>query len=417
MPSDVRRAEARRLTVLLLLLALTGCRLERHTAKWTVKAPTPFGGRFAVVGDGVVLPHHSDERADVLSCFALADGRLRWQVPLENFQVGSALSGVLPIADPDGASIYVAQGSNLARFSMTDGALRWDTQVPPKEPFESFTIGHSPVVMGQRLYLLSRSARVVAVDRGTGAMLFRTHDTESATDLAVRAGTVITRSLEQSDVRAHDAQTGAPLWQRAMSAPFPITTRLETSLRLAPDNGLYFVLDGQRALLALDPRTGAVRWEQPIQGLASYAMAGTVVVLTDSASVRGLDATNGSVRWRHPTGGLSVVAPLDDTTALLALSTRMCTVDAASGTLRRHGRHRLHEQDGVLDARGGLVVMTTDGVARLFRRDGDDLADVRIGESLPRLGDQARHGLRQATIAAKGAVTFNTANEIERYGR
>jgi hypothetical protein len=45
--------------------------------------------------------------------------------------------------------------------------------VPKQEPFEDFTIGTPPVVVGERVYLLSRHCRAVTVDRRNGELVFR----------------------------------------------------------------------------------------------------------------------------------------------------------------------------------------------------------------------------------------------------
>jgi outer membrane protein assembly factor BamB len=412
------RRAARCLVGLLASLALSGCQGDRLKARWRADTHAPFGESFVVAGDAVVVTDVSDDREDVLRCFALADGAARWQVPLgEGFIVGSALGPILLGADPDGAAVYAAQGTWAASFSVADGALRWGGQVPPQEPFEAYARGLR--VVGERLYLISRDSRLVAIDRRTGEMVFRTDDQEDAWDLKVRDGAVITRSNETSDVRAHDAQTGAPLWQRVLAARSPISNRLEKSIELAPDRGAYLVVDGERALLALDPRTGAVRWVQPVVGLASFAWAGDGVVVGDSASVRGLDPATGAVRWSRPTGGLSLVAPLDDKTALLVLSTSVSTVEARTGSVHKRGRiNSLHEQDQVIDARAGLVVFTTDnGVARLYQHERPRLFRLSIASLLAHVFRPGRHGVTQAAIAGRGAVTFNTAHEVERFAR
>lgn len=413
-----RRAEFfprcfRSLAILFLTLALFGCELSRHKPLWTATTQAPLGSPFALVRGGVVIPNEADDHSDLLSCFGITDGAARWHVPLDDFIVGIG-SSIYVSADPDGSAVYVAQGADVASFGADDGVKRWSQRVLG----EYFSTEDTAAVVGERLYLLSRpGSRVVAFDRRDGALAFRTADYEGAQDLTVRDGALITRSAEVNDVRAHDALTGAPLWRRTLTEPFATTTRLAMSIKLAPDRGPYLVVDGTRNVLALDARTGAVRWQRPVLGLTSYAWAGATVVVTDSASVRGIDAATGAVRWRHPTDGISFAAPLDDTTALLALPTWICTVDVASGAIRQHFYHELHEQDGVLDARRGFAVLTLGNVAWLYQRDGKRLFESRIGEVLPRFLQPAAHGIQKATIAGTGAVTFNTAHELERFTR
>lgn len=405
----------------LLSLALApGCsNMSSKKSQWRIKTEAPLNARLALAGDGMVITSFGPARSDRLSRFALADGAEGWQVPLDDFALGSAVGGVQIAADPDGSAVYLAQSSMVASFAASDGGKRWAVQVPASEPFESFTIPHTPGFSDGRMFLLSRHSRVVALERQGGTLLFRTDDHDPAVDLVVRGGAVITRSLEAHDVRAHDAATGQPLWTHKMSGPFADTARLATSIALAsrrPDDGLYLVIDAERALLALDAKTGAVRWELPVVGLASFAFAGARLVVADSESVRGVDPASGEVAWQEPTGGLSLVAPLDASSALLHLPSATCTVDVATGTIREHASHALGEQDRVLDAGDAGVAMTTDnGTARLFWRDGDKLAEITIGETTARPGAASAHGLEQAIVTRDGVVTFNTAHEIERF--
>ena len=417
-----RRSRTRSIVFVLALLslaAISGCKMNPQNSPWRTKTEAPLNARLVLAGDGMVITNHGPGRSDRLSSFALGDGTERWQVPLDDFVLGSAAGGVQMGATPDGAAVFIAQDSMVASFATASGDKRWAAQVPAAQPFESFTVPHAPRVSGERLFLLSRRSRVVALDPGDGKLLFRTEDHDTAVDLVVLGGAVITRSLEAHDVRAHDATTGQPLWQRAMSGPFASTARLATSIELAsqrPDDGPYLVIDAERALLALDPRSGAVRWELPVVGLASFAFAGKRLVVTDSASVRGLDPSSGEVMWQHETGGLSLVAPLDAASVLLQLASATCTVDVDTGVIREQARHALGEQDRILDARDGSVAMTTDnGTARLFWRDGDKLAELTIGETAARPGAPSAHGVEQAILTADGAVTLNTAHEIERF--
>jgi hypothetical protein len=91
-----------------------------------------------------------------------------------------------------------------------------------------------------------------------------------------------------------------------------------------------------QAALELEARTGAVRWELPVTVLASFAFAGSRLVVADSSSVRGVDPASGDVAWQHPTNGLSLVAPLDAGSVLLHLAGATCTVDVARRPWRSH---------------------------------------------------------------------------------
>lgn len=399
--------------VVALAILYSGCnKMNPDKLRWTVDTRAPLNARFVIAGDTVVVPTLGNDRSDRLSGLALADGRARWQVALDDFVLADASSGVQIAVDPDGTAVYLAQHSMVAAFAVADGRKRWAVQVPPSEPFEDFSIPQRPRVVGDRVYLVSRRARLVALDRRDGALIFRTADHDSASDVAIHAGVAITRSLEGADVRAFD-DTGTMQWQRALTG-VPGTTRLATSSALAAARaGDYLVIDGERALMSLDPATGAVRWEEPVVGLASFAFAGDTLIVTDAASVRALAPGTGVITWRHPTGGASLVAPLDATTVLLQLATRTCTVDVATGALHDLAHHHLIEQDQVLDAAPGSAVLTTDGgVARWFRRDGGAVHEATVGATTPEPGQPAAHAVLQAAITAAGVVTRDTAHRV-----
>jgi len=232
---------------------------------------------------------------------------------------------------------------------------------------------------------------------------------------------VISRSREHHDVRAHDAATGEPRWRHQTRSPFPLGDRLRSSIALAarrPDPDLYLVADGQHALVALDAATGEVRWQLPVDGPASYAFAGTGLVVADASGARGVDPVTGEPRWRHPLAGPTLVAPLDGTQVVLAGGGAVATARAATGAVELHARRDLDVHDRVLDARPGSVVLTTDnGTARLYQRTAAGLTETTVGETRPRAGNPFAHAVEVAALTADGVVTFDTAHELARFAR
>ena len=378
--------------------------------RWRTTLQTPPSPRIAVAGDAVLVTCYGPGRTDTLACFALAGGEVRWQVELEDFILGDGLGAAELVVDRDGDAAYLVQRARVASFALATGAKRFSTMVPPEEPFEAFTIAGAPVIVGSRLLLRSRRSRLVAVDRQSGALTWKTEDHESAYDVTVFDGVAITRSLEADDLRAHDLASGAPLWNRAAGG------KVVELARISEEGGAYLVTE-DRAVVALEPRSGAGRWRVPVNGVARAAQVGSTVVLADDGAVRGFDAATGAARWQLPGRGPAVVAPLDGTTLLVVRAAATSVVDVATGAARDHDGHDLTEYDRVLDARTGAAIVTTGGgVARLCSLDsGGGLRDQAIGEQVARPGEALPHGVLQALVTADGAVTLDADHVLARF--
>lgn len=252
------------LSVLVLLaVAVTGCKMNRYKSTWRTDVNAPLNARFVVAGDSAVILRFGPTRAEGrLAGYSLASGDERWQQPAPEFILESAMGAPLAAADAEQQVVYLVQDSTVAAHSVSDGARRWIADVKHlTSTFEDFTNVQAPAGAGGRVLLLSRHSRIVALDRQDGKLLWRTDGGGSnrASVLAVVGGVVLTLSNEEKDVRGHDLATGKQLWVRPMSDPFEETERLSASIALAarrPQDGLdlFHVVDGKRALLALDAR-------------------------------------------------------------------------------------------------------------------------------------------------------------------
>ncbi len=392
--------------------------MTRIQPRWRTRLMTPPAPRIALGGDSVLATCYGPARSDQLASFALLDGQPRWQVPLEQFLLADALSGAELVIDPEGDAAYLVQDATVAAFAVATGRQRWLVQVPSAPPFESFTLAGSPIIAGHDLLLRSRRSRVVVLDCRSGVVRFATADREPARDLVVTGGALISRSLAAADVRAHDLTTGEPLWTHAMAGDFETGTRVAAAIAIAhrAGDGPYLLVDAG-ALLAIEPRTGAVRWRAATSGSVSFARIATAVVVADGDGVRGLDPSTGQARWTLPARG-AMVAPLDGTTAIVVAAGSTFVADGATGHQREYPGHALTEHDRVLDAGSGAAIITTDGgVARLCWLDATGLREQQLGEDAARPGEPAPHGVVQAFLTPDGAVTLDTAHDLARFDR
>ncbi|MFC9969768.1 PQQ-binding-like beta-propeller repeat protein [Spirillospora sp. NPDC127200] len=149
--------------------------------------------------------------------------------------------------------------------------------------------------------------------------------------------------------------------------------------------GLVFAHTDRHRLLALDARTGALRWSRDIgSGIRlSAQVAGDVVVVHESYSMRGLEARTGAQRWSVPVKGGTVSGFFTAANGLVYLAGEqdhvpgLLVLDAATGRVRRHHRTIASVEgapvlaNGVLYYGGGLEVFAVDPATgrRLWRRD------------------------------------------------
>ncbi|MEZ4403807.1 MAG: PQQ-binding-like beta-propeller repeat protein [Kofleriaceae bacterium] len=390
--------------------------MNRSRPAWSTATAAPPSSRLVVAGDLVAIPAAVDG-GDGLVALRRADGEVAWRAATPDLHLASALARVLVAAGDD--TVYLAQGGHVAAVAVGDGAVRWSRLVPAAPPFEDFSIDHEPAVDATHLYLLSRHARLIAVDRATGALAWRANDLDSATSLALVDGVVVTRSAERAELRAFVAATGALVWSRQL-IDAPVARPLEAgavAVREAARAGVVLMVDGDHTVTALEAATGEVRWELPIVSPVTWAWAGRRLVVCDEAEVRGVDVAAGVVTWKHPTGGAARVAPLDDELVLVATGDRIAAVDAATGSATTVAHHTVTEQARVVAAGFGGAVLTTDGGhARWYQRRSGGVDERDLGPLAD--GPRARGGvLVQVELTADGAVTLDGRGEIARLPR
>ena len=158
-----------------VVLAATGCKMNRYKSRWRTDVNAPLNARFVVAGEGAVIPRFGPTRAEGrLASFSLADGAERWERPVPEFILESAMGGLLLAVAPEGDIVYLVQDSTVAAHAASDGTRRWLVDVRhPTSAFERFTMVQAPASAGDRILLLSRHSRIAALDRRDGKLLYR----------------------------------------------------------------------------------------------------------------------------------------------------------------------------------------------------------------------------------------------------
>jgi outer membrane protein assembly factor BamB len=197
-----------------------------------------------------------------LYCFDFATGKLRWERVVHQGTPGGPihLKNTYASETPatDGQHVYVYFG-NVGLFCYDlAGNVRWSKKIEPKKMRLGWGTGSSPVLHGDRLYLVNdneEQSYLAAIDKRTGQEIWRTErqeksnwgtpyvwETKGRTEI-VTAGT--------GKVRSYDLD-GKLLWELAGMSSISIPSPFAHDELLFVTSG--YVLDATRPLYAIKPR-------------------------------------------------------------------------------------------------------------------------------------------------------------------
>jgi Ca-activated chloride channel homolog len=282
--------------------------LDARTGKriWLKKLGDPTLAQTAVA-DGVVFTAHPAEDGHELSAFRATDGGWLW-----SRWVGSELLAS-PVVAGDAVYASTLAGWTFA-FGKRDGKPRW------RKPLQATT---APWLAGDELFVTRRHAgteQQIVVAAATGAIL-REHDASHgayASDVPAPGAEwsavwgfegsrpVVDRGVRYvamgGEVRATDATSGEPLWQRRYARQ--PDARSLGSVALAGSQIIVSTRDGQ--LFGLDVDTGYTLWSYDI-GHHVHAepivARGWVYAATDDGYVVALNVADPSLDGWHMFGG------------------------------------------------------------------------------------------------------------------
>jgi len=357
----------RRLVILVLLLALSGCSAEDFT--------NPFGWF-----SGHEKPHLKGERIPVL----LDERQVRPDPDIQDVEV----SLPKPWLNPDWPQAGGNPAHAMQNLQLGDNLKRiWDVSIGSGKSQEWKHLA-APVIGGGRIYTMDTDAIVTAFD-SKGSELWETdvkpEDVGGKGDLggglAYADGRVYVTS-NYGEVLALDAKSGKILWRRALSAP----TRAAPTV--AGDH--VYVVTSDNQLFALSSKDGNVLWTHAglseitgLVGAASPAYDGGIVVVPyTSGEIYALRGDNGRPVWSDT---LAAIRRVDQVSALadirgnpvmdrdrvvaISHSGRMVSIDLRSG-----GRAWEDSIGGITQpwvAGNFIYVMSTDNkLICLSREDG-----------------------------------------------
>jgi outer membrane protein assembly factor BamB len=229
--------------------------------------------------------------------------RVAWQrsfVPLRPFERGPQERGGVAFDPATGLAVFGTRDGWLHAVR-ADGSVAWELQGGgPYGP---------PAIAGDTVYVGSADGRLYAIALPTGRERWRYHGGEDlSTRPAVADGAVLVAS-QQDTVFAVDAASGAWRWHHRRENKRAEFTIFGAAAVLAGPGAVYAAYsDGYAA--ALDPATGAARWERQVAPAGDHldvdALAlrdGRLYAAAYSGAVVAVDAATGEARWSFAVPG------------------------------------------------------------------------------------------------------------------
>jgi outer membrane protein assembly factor BamB len=271
---------------------------------WTWSGPNRVDGRAVVSGDAVFLV---DGRIELV-CLSRADGRLRWRFPLHDEGLAGkpvpdnptfnrrtatplVLDGIVHVGSSDGglyaidatagsirwrheagAPVFSGVGqadADTLTFGTMDGAVVLLDRRTQKETLRAKVGGAvvtTPVVAGDRIIVGGRDYFLYGLDRRDGSVAWRFSYWFSWIEStgALRDGVFYVGASDYRRVTTFDPATGREHWAtdvRGLAWGTPVVTDDSVFIGTVAQNIPGTAIEHTGGIMALDRRTGEVRWQ------------------------------------------------------------------------------------------------------------------------------------------------------------
>jgi polyvinyl alcohol dehydrogenase (cytochrome) len=317
--------------------------VKNLSPKWTFTTGGDVSATPTVDGDAIYFPDWGGN----LFAVKKDSGRLIWSHKISEYDgVDGAVSRVSPAVDHDQVIIgdilspnQVHNGANVIAVDRKTGALRWTTQV---ESHPAAIITGSPVVLDGVVYIgVSSSEETLATNPAYPCCSFR----GSVVALDAKNGAILWKTFDMPDNGGRtDQYSGGAVWQPPAIDPkrgtlfigtgnnYTVPADVVVCQNANPTANCTAPDDFFDTALALDLRTGQIKWAKRLQGFDTWTVAcitssgpnpncpvpsspdfdlggagpnllGNIVGLGQKSGIYwALDADNGHIVWSTPVG-------------------------------------------------------------------------------------------------------------------
>ena len=264
--------------------AISPATVHRLAPKWVFKTGGDVSATPTVAGDAVYFPDWGGN----LFAVNKETGRLLWSRKISDYD-GSpgAVSRVSPAVDKDQlivgdllSSKQVHNGANVMAVDRQTGALRWITQV---ETHPAAVITGSPVLFDGVVYIgVSSIEEALATDPTYPCCSFR----GSLVALDARTGVILWKTFDVPDNGGRtDQYSGGAIWQPPAIDPtrgvllvgtgnnYTVPKAVEACQLVQISRDCTAPDDFFDSTLALDLKTGAVKWGKKLQTFDTWTVA------------------------------------------------------------------------------------------------------------------------------------------------
>jgi polyvinyl alcohol dehydrogenase (cytochrome) len=258
--------------------------VQNLKTKWVFTTGGDVSATPTVDGDAVYFP----DWAGNLFAVKKSNGRLIWSHKISEYDgVDGAISRVSPTVDDDLVIIgdilsskQVHNGANVMAIDRKTGSLRWITQV---ETHPAAVITGSPVVFDGVVYIgVSSVEESLATNPAYPCCSFR----GSIVALDAKSGVILWKTFDMPDNNEQTNQySGGAVWQPPAIDPkrgmlfigtgnnYTVPPDVVACQNANPTGNCTAPNDFFDAALALDLRTGQVKWSKKLQGADTWTVA------------------------------------------------------------------------------------------------------------------------------------------------
>ena len=335
----------------------------RPVVTWQYRANAPVNRSIAIAGD-LVYAFPGDGK---LQAIGLADGNLRWSVPVNAEDGGNGpavVNGVVYALDADG---------HLLALNAQTGESRWQSSATAAGP-------SVPAVGNGFVYVGTEQGELVAFDPASGAERWRTQlSTDGRVNNPATDDEAVYASVPGAFV-ALDGATGTERWR--------VDTGTDVTATAVVVNGIAYIGGGESDLghlRAIDAKTGQPRWtiDEPL--FSPTVAAGVAYVSDTKGSLAAIDSSTGTFRWRIALKG--TVRPPAYAGGVLYVPAdgeqRIYAIDAVTGGELWHFDLDGSNQCCISVAKGSVFVGTVVGTVYRISGDGANLTPAPIVAAPP----------------------------------